>query len=462
MNQRQKELLKRSLRSDQAVLKELEKAYAEASKTIDARIRQLMAKHPDLQSRIYQRRYQEAIKKVVDRTLERLRDGEYRTLSDYLDSCYEDGLIGTVYDMQGQGVPLIFPVDPDQMYRAVTLNSRLSSRLYTRLGQDVSKLKVAVRAEISRGIASGWMIDDIAAAIDRRQSIGLGNAKRIARTEARRIQNEAAYDAQLKAAENGAEILKEWCAILDSKTREDHRTLHGQRKKLDEYFEVNGHRALHPSGFGIPSEDINCRCVLLTRASWAVEDEGAIVRQYDQENGGVYEMKAKGFQSFKTEYFRIIDAGKEYSSFVERIGKSFDISLVKYMQMGTEDKKILSHYAAEIESERLSPLVPFSRYMDMRDEIEHRIVGITTSTGLKITGQSLHFVDRVIGSVADRRDGVSIDDCIKALTDESSTIIAARSDSSQQFRLSPVSVSINIKSGKLIQVNPWKIKDGNS
>ena len=100
--------------------------------------------------------------------------------------------------------------------------------------------------------------------------------------------------------------------------------------------------------------------------------------------------------------------------------------------------------------------------MDMRDEIEHRIVGITTSTGLKITGQSLHFVDRVIGSVADRRDGVSIDDCIKALTDESSTIIAARSDSSQQFRLSPVSVSINIKSGKLIQVNPWKIKDGNS
>lgn len=307
MNQRQKELLKRSLRSEQAVLKELEKAYAEASKTIDARIRQLMAKHPDLQSRIYQRRYQESIKKVVDRTLERLRNGEYETLSDYLDSCYEDGFLGTVYDMQGQGVPLIFPVDPDQMYRAVTLNSRLSSRLYTRLGQDVSKLKAAVRADISRGIASGWMIDDIAAAIDRRQSIGLGNAKRIARTEARRIQNEAAYDAQLKAADNGAEILKEWCAILDSKTREDHRTLHGQRKKLDEYFEVNGHRALHPSGFGIPSEDINCRCVLLTRASWAVEDEGEAVKDTD---AIVKKSEAKSFTGFKNEYRKIIDKSK--------------------------------------------------------------------------------------------------------------------------------------------------------
>ena len=307
MTKRQKEVLKRSLQDEHAVLKELEKAYAEASRTIGEKIQQLLRRHPDMQSRIYQRRYQETIKKVIDQTLERLRSGEYKTLSDYLDSCYENGFLGTVYDMQGQGVPLVFPVDPDEMYRAVTLNSRLSSRLYTRLGYDVRQLKEAVRQEVSRGIASGWMISDIAAAINRKQAIGLNNAKRIARTEARRIQNEAAYDAALKAADAGADVLKEWCAILDSRTREDHRTLHGQRKELDEYFEVNGHRALHPSGFGVPNEDINCRCVLLTRARWAVEDEEETAKDTD---AIVKKSEAKSFTRFKNEYRKIIDKPK--------------------------------------------------------------------------------------------------------------------------------------------------------
>ena len=303
MNRRQKEILKYSLEEENRILHRLTEAYEGAAEDIRKKIEKLMESVPKLQSRIYQARFQKALRSNIDDVLNKLRNGTYKTLSDFLDSSYEDGFIASIYDMQGQGVPLIFPVDPDQMYRAVTLNSRLSKGLYTKLGFDIDALKKEIREELSRGIAAGKMIDDLAKAIDRRTSVGLGKAKRIARTEARRIQNEAAYDAQLKAKENGADVLKEWCAILDSKTRPDHRKLHGQRKELDEYFEVNGHRALHPSGFGIASEDINCRCVLLQRARWAVEDEEEAVKDTD---AIVKKSEAKSFAGFKKEYYEVI------------------------------------------------------------------------------------------------------------------------------------------------------------
>ena len=30
---------------------------------------------------------------------------------------------------------------------------------------------------------------------------------------------------------------------------------------------------MHPSGFGIASEDIHCRCALLQRAKWALDEK---------------------------------------------------------------------------------------------------------------------------------------------------------------------------------------------
>ena len=37
--------------------------------------------------------------------------------------------------------------------------------------------------------------------------------------------------------------------------------------ELDEPFEVEGRKAMHPSGFGIANEDIYCRCTLLQRGN---------------------------------------------------------------------------------------------------------------------------------------------------------------------------------------------------
>lgn len=276
MTNRQKELTRLSLRREKRLLKALESYYSQASDEIGKRIQRLMDEYgiTGLMSKVYQKRFQESLKKQIDETLDRIRQGVYQTIEDYRTKCYENGFLGAVYDMQGQGVPLVFPIDPEKMVKAITLDSRLSRSMYDALGINLDKLKKAVRDEISRCFAQGLMYAQVASHLNIRMRTGLYNAYRIARTEGQRIQNEAAYQAQIDAAEKGADIVKEWCGILDDRIRPSHAELHGQVKAIDEYFEVNGHHALHPCGFGIASEDINCRCTILQRARWAIEDEG--------------------------------------------------------------------------------------------------------------------------------------------------------------------------------------------
>ena len=79
------------------------------------------------------------------------------------------------------------------------------------------------------------------------------------------MQYKATYNVQNKANENGADVLKQRDATLDKKTRKAHKFLDGQIRELDEPFEINGHKAMYPSNFGIPSLDINCRCAVLQR-----------------------------------------------------------------------------------------------------------------------------------------------------------------------------------------------------
>lgn len=262
-----------------------------------------------LQSKIYQAKFQKALDGILDGTLDKLRSDSYKTVSDYVDNCYEEGFLGALYDMQGQGVPLVFPPDPVQMYKAVTLDSKLSKPMYQKMGMDMTKLKTAVREELSRGIASGLTNDELAQNLDRRMGIGRYNAWRIARTEGGRVQSEATYHAQQKAKENGADVLRQWNACLDSRVRPDHAYLHNQTREMDEPFEVNGHTAMHPHGFGVASEDINCRCALLTRARWALsEDELSQLKPDDDVT--VTEVEAGSYEEFRDKAKGITEAQK--------------------------------------------------------------------------------------------------------------------------------------------------------
>ena len=276
MNKRQKQVQQSLLKDELAVIESLEQSYEEAIAEIDGIILSLLARKDteNLQAIIYQVKQQKALKKELEVLLKELQDNNYQTIDEYLKGCYENAHIGTLFDLQGQGVPLMFPLDQEQMISAITLNSKISVPLYNHLGYNTDYLKVEIMREISRGIAMGLSYQEMARNLQNITSVDYNKSLRIAKTEGHRIQNEATYNVQKRAIQRGAKVVKQWDSTLDKKTRETHRELDGQIVGVDEYFvSPNGHKALYPSGFGVASEDVNCRCCLLQRAEWALSDE---------------------------------------------------------------------------------------------------------------------------------------------------------------------------------------------
>jgi hypothetical protein len=299
LNKREKEVIQNQLNSEKEILEKIKGVYEDALTGINDKIKLLMSDELT-QSKIYQIEYQKALKGQISAILDAMNDQQYEKVSDYLNDCYENGFIETMYNLQGQGVPLVIPIDQEQVVQAIEKDTKLSEPLYKRLGQDVNELKTAINAEISRGIASALPYADIARNITNRTNVGINRTMTIARTEGHRVSQEASYHAQIKAKDRGADIVKQWDSTLDKRTRKSHVALDGQIRDVEEPFEIKGRKAMHPSDFGVASEDVNCRCVCLQRAKWAITDEE--FTKMNGDTGELVRMREKDYQSFKDSY----------------------------------------------------------------------------------------------------------------------------------------------------------------
>lgn len=319
MNDKQKEVLEAELKREAKTIQELTQVYEQAAKDCSDRIRELSMRTDmeNIQTIIFQKQYQEALKDQIEGVLNQLHSNEFTTISEYLAKCYEDGYVGTMYDLFGQGIPILAPMNQKMIVDAIQNETKLKKSLYQSLGEDVDKLKKSIRAELSRGIANDSTWNEIAMKM-------AGNFKNtpfataynrsitIARTEGHRVQIKSAYDAQKVAKSKGADILKQWCSTLDGHTRPHHRELDGQIREVDDYFEVGGFQVEAPSMFGDPAEDCNCRCALLQRARWALdEDELAEL----EERADFYGLdKSDSFEEFRQKYLKIPEEGADSGS----------------------------------------------------------------------------------------------------------------------------------------------------
>lgn len=327
----EKEVLRERLKSEKAVLKALEKQYETALEEIDDKIASLLGRgDADLPHVIHQVQYQRLIKAQVNAALDRLHAGEYETIDKYLRDSYTDGFVGTMYNLHRQDVPVIVPIEQEAAIKAVTIDSKLKEPLYESLGVDVTKLKKTISAEITRGIAAGYSYGEMAQGIALMTKAPLSRARTIVRTEAGRVQEQANFDAANKAKAAGADVVKQWSAVLDGKTRDTHRKLDHQIREMDKPFEIEGKKAMYPHDFGDPAEDCNCRCTLLTRARAALdEDELNVMRERASYHGLLVKdskafghTKAKDFADFKEKYLKA-------TGILKKQGKSGIIELSK-------------------------------------------------------------------------------------------------------------------------------------
>lgn len=331
MKKYDKEVIQVALSDEEKVIKALTKNYVKALAKVKEKIKMLMleAEETQLQSKVYQLHYQQLIEKQLSECLKILQEGNIKTVTEYLNKCYENGFVGNMYSLNQQGIPLVLPIEQKQVIQSVmkpTESFTFSERLY----DNISELKTVVKSELSRGLASQMTYADIARNISNYTQIDLNKSIRIARTEGHRVQNESRLDAMQAAKKKGADIVKQWDSTLDGKTRPNHRLLDGQVKELDEAFEVSGMKVNAPGHFGIAAEDCNCRCCLLQRARWKTKiDEtkyiGRLENMTDEQllptamrlNISVDELRkttkgdtiiperAKNFEDFKTKYNKI-------------------------------------------------------------------------------------------------------------------------------------------------------------
>lgn len=315
MNKWQREVLGNRIASEETILEELKKSYKQALKDIEDKVIKLKGRLDTEEGEInkdsieYQIGHQKALQTQIKAILEQMNSQQFESISDYLTKCYEDGFIGTMYDIQHQGIPLTIPLDQKQIIKSIKNNTKLSKGLWGGLAEDNSELQVRIRAEISRGISQGFSYSKIAKHLSEQMSIAYSKTARIVRTESHRISQEATLDAQHKAKDAGADVVKQWDSTLDRRTRSTHAHLDGKIVEVDEPFKYGGHEAMHPGGFGVAALDINCRCVIVQRAKWALDEEELKTLEERAKYFGLD--KAKDFEEYKKKYIESVDKIKE-------------------------------------------------------------------------------------------------------------------------------------------------------
>lgn len=301
MNKNQKTVINHQLKQEEKVLKELKMAYAKAEQDIDEKIKLLEADELT-QSKIYQLEYQKALKSQIGAILDKMNADNYTSIHEYLKNCYTDAIVGNAYDLAAQGVPLIIPIDQEAAVNAIQLESKVSGSLYTAMGVDVKELKKNIASEVTRGLSKSATYKDIARNISNQMNTGLYNATRIARTEGHRVIQKGTMDAMNVAKSKGADVVKQWDSTLDGDTRPSHRRVDGEIRELDEPFS-NG--LMYPGDpNGKPGEVIQCRCVLLQRAKWALDEEELDELKKRAEFFGLD--KNAAFEEYKKKYLKAL------------------------------------------------------------------------------------------------------------------------------------------------------------
>jgi hypothetical protein len=186
------------------------------------------------------------------------------------------GLVSTVYDdayyMNGfilsnnAGINLNFGIIPTEAIKALYNDVNVSGLSLLETNNNLRyKLLLKERQEMIQGFIKGDSYLDMAERISDVFGRSFSDALRIAETEGNRSASEGMLSLFDDAEEMGIEFDRIWVATLDDKTRDTHADLDGTPADEDGLFWIGGDSAPGPVQWGIPEEDINCRCSVIAQ-----------------------------------------------------------------------------------------------------------------------------------------------------------------------------------------------------
>ena len=150
-----------------------------------------------------------------------------------------------------------------------------------------------VASAITQGIMQGETIPQIAERMAKTVAgMNERSAIRNARTATTSAENGGRYEGYRRMKEAGVKLTVEWCATLDDRTRETHRFLDGQRRDVDDPFDVDGQQIMYAGDPYAPQALIwNCRCTML---AWVKKYEENLMIKAQTKPGG------KSYAEWKT------------------------------------------------------------------------------------------------------------------------------------------------------------------
>ncbi len=337
-----------------------------------------------------------------------------------------------------------------------------------RIWRNQIDLKQKLKDSLNKNFIQGNSISELVAEMSKALESDYKNTVRLIRTEVNYINNKASIESY---KEKGIKQY-EFVAVLDLRTSEMCSEKDGEIINIDELVVGINCPPLHP----------NCRSTIIPHIEGIIRNRVArnvktgeteeignmnykewykkyVENNYSKNEIETLRKKFLNYSSDKEQYARYKELLKTYIEPV-RFDKFQEMKYNNKEQWEgiKSDYRLKNYYNKAIEKGDLSPLVDFNTYKEINNSIRQNLLGLKTRNGIIVNSYSKHFVDRVCGSVEQKRNGVSIEDIKDTILNssefkelEKSIVIKGKNNK----------VTLNQKTGKLIQTNPYIRKKEN-
>lgn len=403
----------------------------------------------------------DALKFQLRQQAEALAQARVKATTDASRLAYTQSYYHTAFEVQrGLGVGWTMQaLNEDAIKKVLSRPWTVDNQTFTaRCWTDKAKLVETVNQEITQMMARGAAPDKAIEAIAKRFNTSKTNAGRVVMTESAYFSSAAQKDCFNELDVERYEVV----GTLDRHTCDICGDLDGRVYKMSEYVVGSTAPPFHPW----------CRCCT---APYFDDMEG-IGERYarDAETGERYKLPREttykqwkqmqdaahgpGFvdKQRKMVYNKSADKA-QFERYKEWLGSNAPKTFEEFQKLKySDDWQPFKAYTRSIKSGELTPLADFKLYKETSTGINNALVGKVTSNGITITGKSDHFIARTIGSVEQRRNGVSIAEALDTLThpEKVDPIRINENGKSQRFIGKTAAVTINPDTGTLIQSNP--------
>ena len=403
----------------------------------------------------------ESLKTQLRQQAEILTQESIHTTSDASELSYTQSYYHTAFEIQrGLGVGwTLQALNSNAVQKVLSRPWTADNQTFTaRCWTDKAKLIETVNQEITRMLATGSSPDKAINAITKRFKVSKQNAGRVVMTESAYFSSAAQKDCFNELGIEKYRVV----GTLDTKTCSTCGDMDGKVFKMSEFSPGSTAPPFHPW----------CRCCTAPY----FEDMDGIGERYarDAKTGESYKLPKdityKEWKAMQDEAYgpEIVDKMRKYEynknadmlqfeRYKEWLGSNAPKTFAAFQKLKySDDWQLFKVYTRAVKSGEITPLADFKLYKETGSDIDNLLVGKITSNGITITGKSNHFISRIIGSVEQRRNGVSIDEVLDALTqpEKVDSIRANENGKSQRFIGKTIAVTLNPDTGTLIQTNP--------